>query len=252
MMKDANNPVGTTEKSLNLIDRLRELDGARIHELESDVDMTKGAIHNHLTTLQKHGYVKKEKHEYRLSFKFLTIGGEAIIDCPLYQFGRSKVNQLADGTGMLSNLGVEENGECVYLYQSRGEYAVNLDTRIGSRLPLHNIALGKAILAHLPRHYVDEIIDRKGLPEATENTITNKTDLYQELEKIKSQGYAVDDEERTEGLCCVAAPVRPENEILGAVSISASSSRFENNELKDEIINEVKSTAHEISLEILY
>jgi len=252
MDADANHPVRTTEKSLALLEKLEERDGARIHELEDDMEMSKGAIHNHLSTLRKHGYVLKEGHEYRLSLKLLSLGGRVRNQYPIYQFGRQKAEQLAEDTGMLVNLGTEENGKCVYLYQARGDYAVKLDTQAGRRLRMHNIAMGKSIMAHLPRERVAAIIDRWGLPEATERTITDEETLFEELETVRTDGYAVDSEERTIGVCCIAAPVRADDAVLGAISITAPTGRLGEQQFEDEIISEVKSTAHEIALNIQY
>lgn len=252
MTEKANHPVKTTEKSLRLIEQIRALDGARIHELESELDMTKGAIHNHLSTLRKHGYIIQEDNEYQLSLRFLTIGGYVRTNTALYRKGRAKAIQLADDTGMLVNLLTEEDGQGVYLYQARGNYAVNLDTHVGYRIRLHNIAVGKAILAYLPPERIEEIIDRWGLPKATENTITDREELLEELENVRKQGYAVDHEERTEGLACIGAPIRVEGEVLGAISISAPTGRLGDGNFDDEIIGEVVSAANELELDLKY
>ena len=252
MTHQANHPVRTTEKSLRLISQLQEQNGSRIYELEEELDMTKGAIHNHLSTLREQGFVNKIGDEYHLGLQFLTLGGQVRSNYPVYKFGRQKVNQLANDTGMLANLLTEENGRGVYLYQSKGEYAVSLDTHVGYRLRLHNIAIGKAILAHLPRERVEEIIDTWGLPKATESTITEPSVLFDELETIREQGFATDHEERTEGLACIASPILLDDEILGAISISAPTRRLGTEGFNDEIVGEVESTANELSLDIKY
>lgn len=252
MQKDANHPVRTTEKSLGLVELLREQGGARIYELAEQCEMTKGAIHNHLSTLRKHGYVIKEGDEYKLSLQWLTMGGSVRKQSALYQIGRPRANQLANETGRLVNIMTEENGQGVYLYQARGESAVNLDTHVGRRLRMHNIAIGKAILAHLSRERVDEIIDEWGLPKETENTITDKAELLDDLQSIRDHGFATDREERTEGLCCVAAPIRPDDEVLGAISISAPTSRLGEQWFDDDVVSNVKRCANEISLNIKY
>lgn len=252
MNDEANHPAKTTEKSLKLVSKLRELEGARIHELTDEMKMTKGAIHNHLSTLRQQGYVRQEGNVYHMSLKFLTLGGYVRDTIPLYQMARPKAIQLADETGMLVNLATEENGKGVYLYQARGEYAVNLDTHVGHRIRLHNIGVGKAILAHLPRERIDEIIDRWGLPEATENTITEKENLLDELETIQERGVAFDREERTSGLACIAAPVQNDDRVLGAISVSAPTQRLGGGSFDDEIIGEVVSTANEIELDLKY
>jgi DNA-binding IclR family transcriptional regulator len=252
MTDQANHPVKTTEKSLALVDRLRESGGERIRDLDGFNGMSKGAVHNHLSTLREHGYVIKDGDEYRLSLQFLTVGGDLRSRIPLYRFGRPKANQLADDTGMLVNLVTEEGGRGLYLYQARGDYAVNLDTHVGYRIRLHYTGVGKAILASLSDERVDEIIARWGLPEATDNSITDRDALFEELTVTRERGYAVDQEERTEGLACIAAPVRLGEEILGAISVSAPTQRLGSEGFDDEIIGEVESTANELSLDIKY
>ncbi|GGM60989.1 DNA-binding IclR family transcriptional regulator [Halarchaeum rubridurum] len=252
MAKEANHPVRTTEKSLALIERLREADGARIRDLVGVAELSKGAVHNHLSTLREHGYVTKEGEEYRLSLQFLTLGGYTRGRTPLYRYGRSKADQLAADTGMLTNLVTEENGRGVYLYQARGDYAVNLDTHVGYRIRLHYTGVGKAILAYLDPERVDEIVDEWGLPMETENTITDRGELHAELDRIRARGYATDHEERTEGLACIAAPIRLDDEILGAISISAPTQRLGNEGFDEEIVGEVESTANELALDLKY
>jgi len=252
MTERANHPVRTTEKSLDLIEELGDSGGARIHELADQVELTKGAIHNHLSTLREHGYVEKDGEQYRLTLQFLSLGGQVRSRHALYEFGREKVNQLAADTGMLANLMTEEGGRGVYLYQSGGDYAVTLDTHVGYRIPLHNIAIGKAILAHLPAERVDDIVETWGLPAATENTITDRDRLDDELAAVRERGYATDHEERTEGLACIAAPVTLDGEILGAISISAPTRRLGNEGFDEGIVAEVESTANELALDIKY
>jgi DNA-binding IclR family transcriptional regulator len=248
----ANHPVRTTEKSLQLIEVLDEHGKAKIHELESDVEMTKGAIHNHLSTLREHGYVTKDGNAYKLSFKFFAIGGATRNRSELYQSGKRKINQLASETDFLTNLMVEEGGKGVYLYQARGDHAVPLDTHIGYQIHLHCTGIGKAILAHLPRERVNEIIDQWGLPKETENTITTADALFDELEDIRKQGYATDHAERTEGLTCIGAPVRVDEQLYGALSVSAPTKRLGNEEFEEQLIAEVEGTSNDISLNIKY
>lgn len=252
MRHEANHPVRTTEKSLEVVTVLRDLNGARISTLVNHLDMTKGAIHNHLSTLREHGFVVKEGNEYRVGTKFLTLGGHVRSSHELFQYGRQKADQLASDTGMLVNLMIEEGGKGVYLYQSRGDYAVNLDTHVGYRIHLHYIAIGKAILAFLPRRRVEEIIDTHGLPRATKNTITDTAELFEELELIRERGYATEREERTEGLSCIGAPIRVNDRLLGAISVSAPTRRLGIEQFDEEIVGQVESTANELSLDIKY
>jgi DNA-binding IclR family transcriptional regulator len=136
-----------------VLEEVIDRDGARISELAAEMDMTKGSIHNHLSTLREERYVTKDEvtDVYEPSLKFLTIGGKIRGEYDIYDHGREKIDALADETGHLANLMVEENGLGIYLYQSRGENAINLDTYTGHQIRMHNIAIGKAMLASLPR-----------------------------------------------------------------------------------------------------
>ena len=249
----AKHPVRTTEKTLRLVEALREADGAGVTELANRLGMGKSAVHNHLSTLRKHGYVVKEGDTYRTGLKFLEVGGQRRNRMELYQAAEPKVNELARQSGELCNLMTEEGGVGVYLYRAKGEDAVDLDTYAGRRTNLHNTALGKAVLAHLPRSRVEGIVDRHGLPAETDNSITDEGTLFEELDRVRERGYAVDDEERLKGLRCVAVPVRTsDGRVLGAISISSPRSRMKGERLEREIPEMIQNAANVVELDINY
>jgi DNA-binding IclR family transcriptional regulator len=250
---EAKHPVRTTEKSLALVEELKKQEECGVTELAENLAMGKSAVHNHLMTLREHGYVTKEGDAYRLSLKFLDIGGYTRQSMEFYRIAESEVKSLASETGELANLLVEEHGWGVYLMRSKGEHAVNLDTYAGRYTHLHTTALGKAVLAHLPEQRVNEIVDRRGLEPKTPNSIETRDELFDTLQTIREQGYATDDGERLEGLRCVAAPVRTaENEVLGAISVAAPASRVSNDDLINYLPDKVLSAANVIELNINY
>ena len=253
MTDGAKHPVRTTEKTLRLVEALRETDGAGVTELADGVEMGKSAVHNHLSTLREYGYVVKEGDTYRTGLKFLEVGGQRRKRMKLYDAAEPKVNELAQRSGELCNLLTEERGVGIYLYRAKGDDAVDLDTYAGRRTHLHNTALGKAILAYLPRSRVEEILDRHGLPAETERSITDRTVLFECLEQVHERGYAVDDEERLTGLRCVAVPVRTsEGRVLGAISISSPRSRMKGDRLEHDLPEMAQNAANVIELDINY
>lgn len=250
---DPKHPVRTTEKTLTLIEELKQRGPAGVTELSEGINMGKSAVHNHLSTLQDHGYVLKTNDKYQLGLKFLEIGGSIRKSMEFYQVAEPEVKSLADDTGELANLLVEEQGFGVYLMRSKGEDAVDLDTYAGLRTYLHTTALGKAILAHLPESRVEAIIERRGLEPKTPRSIGSREELFDALESVRDRGYAIDDGERLEGLRCIGAPVKPSSdEVLGAVSISAPTSRVSDEELHGELSERVLSAANVIELNINY
>ena len=250
---EVKHPVRTTEKTLELIERLKVSGGGGVTELARELDMGKSAVHNHLTTLRKHGYVTKEGDEYRLGLRFLEIGGHTRKSMELFKVAKPEVEALADETGELANLLTEEQGMGVYLMRSEGERAVTLDTYAGLRTHLHTTALGKAILAYLTKPQVEEIVDRHGLPRKTRHSVGSREELYDDLAEIRERGYAVDDGERLEGLRCVAAPITTfDGDVLGSISVSGPARRVSDDDLSERLPELVLNAANVVELNVQY
>ncbi len=250
---EAKNPVGATEKTLKILDALRQFDDAGVTDLAKELGFSKGTVHNHLSTLSEHEYVVKKGSTYRLSLQFLTLGEYVRQRTPLLDVARPEINALAEETGEIANLHIEEHGRGIYLYIARGENAVNLDTHVGTRQYLHTSAVGKAILANMTDERFREVINRHGLPAETPNTVTEEKKLEQELEEIRQKGVAFDGEERAEGIRCVAAPITDKDDnLLASVSVSAPSTRMKGKRFREEIPERVQNTATVIGLNASY
>jgi DNA-binding IclR family transcriptional regulator len=189
----------TTENTIRMVAALKELDGAGVTELATHLSMSKSTVHDHLATLRRHDYVTKDGDAYEIGLGFFEMGEYARKRRQICEVARPEVTDLAEETGELANLLVEEHSRGVYLYRARGEKAVTLDTHTGKRRYLHDTALGKAILAHLPDDRVREILDRHGLPAATPNTITDRERLHEELAEIRERGVAYCGQKRVGG-----------------------------------------------------
>lgn len=251
-MSNTPHRVRTTRKTFRIIEALKGRESAGVTSLADDLDMNKSTVHNHLSTLVEEGYVVREGEEYRLGLQFLELGGYIRSQMELYEVAETEVKQLAKETGELANLAVEEQGRIVYLYRSKGDRAVDLDTYAGMRASMHSTALGKAILAYMPKEQVNNIIDRYGLPEESSATITDRDSLMEELQEIREQGFAQDREERLEGLRCVAAPISGGDRVLGGVSVSTPTSRMKFERADETIPELVQSAANVIELNITH
>ncbi|GCF15870.1 IclR family transcriptional regulator [Haloarcula mannanilytica] len=252
-MEEPKHPVRTVDRALEIVEIIQERDGAGVSEIAECVDIGKSAVHNHLNTLVNRGYLVKDGDEYQVGLSFLGLGAYARNRTAIYQTARPEVENLAEETGELANLLVEKSGRGIYLYQARGENAVDLDTYAGKQVYLHCTALGKAILAFRPRDEVAEILDTHGLPEMTRQTITDRDTLFEELDRIRKQQYAIDDEERLAGLCCVSAPITDRaDRSIGAISVACPVHRISENRLHDELPADVLGVANVIELEHNY
>lgn len=238
---------------MRLVEGLRELGGAGVTELADYVDMPKSNVHNYLTTLREMDYVVKEQDQYHVGLRFLELGSHARDRKEIYRIAKPELETIADETGELVNLLVEEHGLGTYLARVRGEQAVEVEAHVGTRVYLHSTALGKAILAHLPESRVESIIDQHGLPERTDQTTTDRDELYDQLDTVRSRGYAIDDEERLKGLRCVAAPILSIDErVLGAISVSGPSQRLQGDRLEETLPERVLKAVNVIELNVTY
>lgn len=236
-----------------VVEAVRELDGARVTEVAEETGLAKSTVHRHLKSLEKHQFVIKEGDTYQIGLRFLNYGEYARARRNVYQLARPLVDDLAAQTDERALFMVEEHGHAVYLYRGVGSHAVQTDSRTGTYRYLHTIAGGKAILAHLPDERVEEILDRWGLPAKTENTITDRDTLFEELADIRERDVAFNDEETIEGLRAIAVPVVGSNgTVYGALSVSGPTHRIRGDWFEEEIPNLLLGTANELELNLKY
>lgn len=235
--------------SLAIIEALQEHNGAGVTELANELGYSKGTIHSHLMTLLEHEYVVREEGIYRLSLRFLELGESAIDRINGYDAVVSELDDLASGSGELAQFATHEHGQIVYLYKTEGERAVQTASSIGMREYMHCTALGKAILSTMSEDRINEVIDMRGLPKFSEQTITTPEMLHAELDEIRQQGYAFDEEEKIEGLRCVGTPIQAINgRTMGAISISGPSSRMEETFYREKLPSMLTRSANVIEI----
>ncbi len=252
MADDQTRTVDATETSFEIIEALADLEGAGVSELAATLGVPKSTTHNHLQTLVEKEYVVREGDTYDVGLRFLHLGEYSRTRNRLFAIARPEIESLATDTGEFVNLNVEEYGRGVFLYRAKGADAVHMDTHAGKRVYLHTTAFGKSILAHLSPERVDEIIDRHGLPVVTDRTITNPDELRAELNTISERGFALEREERLEGLCCVAAPIIVGESVVGAVSVSGPESRMQGTWFTEELPKLIQQTTNVIEVNLRY
>ncbi|MCU4975490.1 IclR family transcriptional regulator [Halobacteria archaeon AArc-m2/3/4] len=242
-----------TKTTLEIINSVQELNGAGVSELAERLGKPTSTVHDHLRTLESEEYLVKQDGTYHISARFLELGEQVRSRLKVYNIARPEVDALAEQSGEHANLLVEEHGRGVFVYKSLGPDAVQLDTHAGMRVHLPTTALGKAILANRPRHEIDEILDRHGLPPVTKNSITDREELFDQLETVRERGYAVDDEERLPGMRCVAAPITDNTDrAVAAVSVSCPKSRLTGKRFEETIPNMVLRSANVIEVNLAY
>lgn len=244
----------TVNTTIDVVEALAELDGAGVTELADHLDLSKAAVHNHLATLRENRLVVKRDSRYELGLRFVTMGEYVKHHNRLYDAGKEPIDELAETSGEYAHLMAEEHGRGIHLHKAKADRAVATEYhQLNLERPyyLHHSAIGKAILAYLPEERARAIVDEYGLPRRTENTITDRDELLEELADVRDRGYAVNDEEEIVGLRAVGAPVRTsEGSVLGAISVSGPVRRMKGETFRTTIPEQVMETANIIELNV--
>lgn len=249
-MTDSSNQ--SVQRAFRIISELSENGSGRVSELGERLDMPVSTVHDYLQALVATGYVTVDEKEYRTTTQFLEVGHRQRHRLEVFKAVRDELETVAEETGEHATLLIEEDDQAVILAVQEGPDAINLFAYPGARMPLHATAPGKAMLAHMSEDGVDEIIDRHGLVEVTPRTITDQDVLFEELDQIRQQGYAVDEGERIAGMVCIAAPILDKSDrIRGAICVCGPRSRIDE-ERRDEIADVVQHAANVTQVNLDY
>jgi IclR family pca regulon transcriptional regulator len=204
-------------------------------------------------TLVALGYLEQgASRKYRLGLRVTNLGMSALNSTGLREHAHSYLEELRQRTSYTTSLAVLDGSEIVYVDRARsfrrGQARSDLDLHPGSRLPAHSTAMGKILLANLPEPEQRELLGSMKLGKRGPNTITSKKGLRGELDEVREEGFAVNDEESAPDVYAIAAPVRNEaREVVAAVSLSANSSMIALEEMVDALSPYLLSTADRVS-----
>lgn len=249
-MDTASSGIQSDHTLLDIVEAMFMLGGGTLDEIAREADVSKSTVHRHVNTLRDRGYVKPQNGEYVLSFKFLEIAGELRAGYPFSQRIRKTVREVAELTGEFVGYVTEELGTGVFLFAERGQRGVPEDILQGARINLTTAASGKAILSCLSREKIESIIDEHGLPQETNNSVTDPAALFSELEQIRERGYAYSRGEYIEGVWAVAAPIDYPEGMIGSIAVSGPKHRMEGARFETDIPNLLTSTIGEFELNV--
>jgi IclR family KDG regulon transcriptional repressor len=246
----------TVKKAMDVLDCLGDSDAPMsASEIGRKLGMSRSTVYRLLATLSAGGYVTRDRdraEEYRLGFKILELASRLLDSVELRQQARPFLRELRDLANETVHLAVMDRGQSSYIEKVECSQAVRMHSTIGRRGFAHCTALGKAMLAFMPADEVERILEEHGLPARTPNTITDRTALLHELERIRGQGYAIDDIENEEGIRCVGAPILDyRGQPVAALSVSGPAFRMTLARAR-ELSVPVKATAQKISRQLGY
>lgn len=243
--------VKTAKTIFRIVETIQAKERVNLTTLAESLGMPVSTVHNHVSTLVSLGYLIRDGDDYTLGLKFLNHGMAALQNHAIVGLANVEMQSLAEQTGELVWLVVEEHGQAVYVSKVASENVVGRDfSNVGKRSYLHDKASGKALLAHIPHERVLDIIDRFGLPQSTPNTITDPQRLFDELREIRETGIAYNDGEHIEGFRAVAGPIMSQEKVVGAISISGPANRIKNDRFRETLPELLLGTTNALELSL--
>jgi IclR family acetate operon transcriptional repressor len=212
--------VQSLHRALDLLEIVADAGGhMAIGEIARSAALPLPTIHRLLKTLVERGYMRQlPNRRYALGFRLLPLGRSA--NALLGDDTGPTLAGLVDALGESANLAMLADVRAEYVAQAPSPHAMRMFTEVGRRVELHCTGVGKALLSQLDDGHVEAIVQRVGLTQHTPNTISTAAGLRAELNKIRSTGYAVDEQEQELGVRCVAVPIR--GDFLSPMAVSVS------------------------------
>lgn len=174
----------------------------------------------------------------------------------LREIAAPHLRRLTDATGHTSNLAIRDGTDVILIDRVRGRpgryHHLEFTLHVGSRIPAYCSATGKVLLAFLPRPDLEEILERIDLLQRGPRTLADKKTLLAELEQVRRNGLATNDEELESALRSIAAPVRSRSgEVVAAVNVAIPWSPVPMSDLLRQLGPTVQATAHEIAARVI-
>jgi DNA-binding IclR family transcriptional regulator len=241
--------VRVLHKTLDILETIKTAEsGFKLADLVRAVNLPKATVYRILTTLEGRGYLDRAPDgAYRMARKLFNMQHNEPVELVLNRVAQPIMEKLANSSKETVNLGILDAGEVVVINTVESPQAVRMSSKIGNRRYAHSSALGKILLAGMAEREILRLIRMKGLPRLTDQTLTTKAAVMAEIEKVRRQGWALDNQENElEGRCIAAAVMAPEGGVLAALSISGPVFRMDLARARA-LVPELKDVCAEVS-----
>jgi len=245
----AQGTVQALDRGLVLLKALAKEGDSSVTDIALTVGLPTSTAHRILSTLQKHQFVDYDSKSqlWSIGLEAFRVGSTYLDRTDLVETSRRLMHELTETTGETANLAIPEDGDVVFISQVETHNPIRAFFRPGTRGFMHASGIGKSILANMPRNEVEKILARKGCPGFTDKTLSSPQNLFNDLERTRTRGWSLDDEETYTGMRCVAAPIfNFYGEPVAGVSVSGPAVRFKDQALTG-IGEQVMRAANEIT-----
>lgn len=222
--------VSSVLKVFSILQALGEQKEIGVSELSQRLMMSKATTYRFLQTMRTLGYVSQEEEadRYSLTLKLFELGAKSLEYVDLINLADKEMRLISEQTNEALHLGALDENGIIYIHKIDSNYNLRMQSKIGRRNPLYSTAIGKVLLSAKDETFIREALSDVEFIKHTEKTLENVEQLLSELEVVKKNHYAEDNQEQEPGLRCIAAPIYDRfGEIIAGLSISFPTIRFD-------------------------
>ncbi len=228
--RESREQVTSVERALSILELLASRNqGLSTSQISRAARVPKSSTSYLLRTLVGRGYVRRdgETGQHTLGIRVLSLGGQAVQGMALRELAMPQLRQIVEATRLGAHLAILDHGDAVYIERIESPGFIKMDIWSGQRVAPPATAVGKALICHLSREEVQEIVALHPLSPVSARTIVTLPHLLEDLAAIRRRGYAIDDEEHAVGVRCAAAPVfSASGEVVAAIGVSGTVSQL--------------------------
>jgi IclR family pca regulon transcriptional regulator len=222
-----------------------------VSQLAATTGLTRATARRFLITLMELGYLESDGRIFRLTPKVLQLGYSFLSGLRFPDVALPHLERLVAEVDESSEASVLDGDEIVYLARVPSSAALTIAINVGARMPAHATSMGKVLLASLSDEELNAYLERASLRAIRPHTVTDAEELRQQLERVRSTGYALVDQELEEGLIAVAAPVCDrDGNVTGAINLSTHVMRRSVESVRDELVRPLLRTAKLIEADL--
>lgn len=228
--KPATSSNQSTEKAFKILEFLAaQPEPLKLLDIARELNMNASTALRFITSMEGMGYIEhdEDKYTYAASTKICELSNSIISRFQLTPIAHSYIEKISKYTNETTCLTVERKSKILYvdIALNSNRTLMNIQ-KVGNSAPLYCTASGKLFLSQYTSDELDSYIETRGLPRLTSHTLTTRAALESELEKIRSQGYSIDDEENEVGVRCIAFPIYGKGgKVIACASITGPAMR---------------------------
>ena len=235
-------------RTIAILETLSKHQSINLEQLSKQTKLPKATLLRFLSTLVTLGYVYRDNSDlYSLTLKMFSVGSRGLEHIDLIHVANPIAQRLCNELGETVHMGVLEGEKAVYVLKKESSYTIRMYSRVGKAIPLYCTAIGKILLSDMDDSELKEYLSMVQLKPFTPNTLRDVPTLKKELQQIRAQGWASDNEEHEMGTLCIGAPIRDyTSKIVAAMSVSWPLFRFDSRE-KERITTSILDACAQLS-----